>query len=235
MKPTPLPEPVAAELAPRPVRRWRTRLFQLYLVLAMLGFAVLLALATNLPYLAIDPAITLAVQRFDAPWFQALMRWVSWPGFGPQAAVIVAATGAALLVARLRWEAVCAVAAGLAPAAVGTAIKFFVQRPRPAPALVQVAEVLNSYSFPSGHVFFYTVFFGFLLYLVFALFRPSLWRVLALAGLGLLVGLVGVSRIDLGQHWFSDVLAAYLIGSVGLALTIWVYRAGKARLAAARP
>jgi membrane-associated phospholipid phosphatase len=200
----------------------------------VMGFALLFALATNLPYLAIDPAITHTVQRFEAPWFRALMRWVSWPGFGPQSVVIVALAGAALLAAGLRWEAACAVGAGLAPAVLSTAVKVIIQRPRPAASLVQVTEVLNSYSFPSGHVFFYTVFFGFLLYLVYVLFRPSRWRALALALLSLLVGLVGVSRIELGQHWFSDVLAAYLIGSVWLALTIWVYRWVKIRYMAPR-
>src|SRR5687767_3481027 len=86
----PLPEPVAAELAPRRQFRWRTRLFQAYLVLAIVGFGALLALAVNAPYLAIDPVITLAIQRYEAGWFQPLMRAVSWPGFSPQTIAVTA-------------------------------------------------------------------------------------------------------------------------------------------------
>jgi undecaprenyl-diphosphatase len=226
------PSPVAAELTPHPERHWRTRLFQLYLVLAVLGFGVLLALATQVPYLAVDPTITRAVQAYDAPWFQVLMAWVSWPGFGPQAGVLVIVAGVALYGVHLRWEAACAVLAGLSPALISTALKVLIQRPRPAPTLVRVASALDSFSFPSGHVFFYTVFFGFLLYLAYTLLRPSLWRVLLLLACGLLIGLVGLSRIELGQHWFSDVLAAYLLGSVCLALMVRVYRWGRQRISA---
>jgi undecaprenyl-diphosphatase len=225
----PVPEPVAEELAPRPAHRWRARLFRLYLLAAMLGFLVLLALATNLPYLPIDVVVTHAVQRIQAPWFTALMRVISWPGFEPQSLVVSGLICLALWAAGLRWESVCALLAAVAPAAVGTGIKFLVQRPRPAASLVQVFEQLNSFSFPSGHVLFYTAFFGFLIYLLYSLFKRSWWRALALALLGVFVALVGVSRIDLGQHWFSDVLAAYLFGSLWLALSVYVYQWGKAR------
>lgn len=223
------PPPVTAELTQRPVHRWRTRLFQLYLVLAGLGFGGLLLLATQVPYLAVDLTITRAVQTYNEPWFPALMAWVSWPGFGPQAGVLVIVIGLVLYGARLRWEAACAVLAGLSPAVLSTALKVLIQRPRPAEALVRVAGVLESYSFPSGHVFFYTVFFGFLFYLAYSLFRRSVWRAALLLACGLLIGLVGLSRIELGQHWFSDVVAAYLLGSVWLAGMVRVYQWGRAR------
>jgi undecaprenyl-diphosphatase len=40
---------------------------------------------------------------------------------------------------------------------------------------------------------------------------------------------MGMSRIYLGHHWFSDVMGAYLLGSLWLALTIRFYRWGKTR------
>lgn len=227
-QPLPRPEPLASELAPRRDHRWRTRLFQLYLVVAVLGFGGLLALATVHPYLAIDLTITHAVQRYDAPWFLTLMRWVSWPGFGPQTYLITALLILALLAARLRWEAACALL-GAGSSGVGLVIKLLVHRPRPAATLVEVVKVLDSYSFPSGHVLYYTAFYGCLLYLAYSLFRPSLGRSLLLVGLGTLIALVGVSRIALGQHWFTDVLAAYLLGSVWLALVVQMYRWGATR------
>lgn len=225
----PLPEPVAAGLAPRPVRRWRRRLFQVYLLAAMVGFAILFVLATNLPYLPVDLTITHAVQSYHARWFLSLMQWISWPGFSPQTSVITGALCLLVFATGLRWEAVCAAVAGVGGAGLGTVIKFIVQRPRPGADLVSVVEQLNSYSFPSGHVLFYTAFFGFLFYLTYTLFKRAAWRALVLALLGLLVALVGVSRIELGQHWFSDVLAAYLLGSVWLALSVQVYQWGKGR------
>lgn len=225
----PVSEPVAAELAPRRQHRWRTRLFQGYLLAAILGFAVLFALATNAPYLPIDPGITLAIQRYNAGWFLALMRLISWPGFEPQSLVLTGLLCALIFALGLRWEAVCALLSALVPALLGAAVKFVVHRPRPTADLVSVFETLDSYSFPSGHVLFYTTFFGLLFFLAYSLFKPSAGRTLLLIVFGALVALVGVSRMALGQHWFSDVLAAYCLGSVLLALLVWVYRWGKER------
>ncbi len=230
MSDAPLPKPIAAELAPAPQHRWRRRVFQIYLVVAILGFALLFALAISTPYFAIDLSVTRGVQRLGGAWFTPAMAAISWPGFGPQAVVLAALVCLALFAVKLRWEAVCAgVFAALGVSGVGTGLKFIVHRPRPTADLVSVIEQLDSYSFPSGHVLFYTAFFGFLFYLIYTLLKRSWPRTVLLSLLGLLIALVGVSRIALGQHWFSDVLGAYLLGSVWLALTVRVYQWGKDR------
>jgi undecaprenyl-diphosphatase len=54
-------------------------------------------------------------------------------------------------------------------------------------------------------------------------------RTAASVALIILIMLMGPSRIYLGQHWFSDVMGAYLFGSLWLALTIHFYRWGKVR------
>jgi membrane-associated phospholipid phosphatase len=109
-----------------------------------------------------------------------------------------------------------------------------IQRPRPTANLVHVFRILNSYSFPSGHVMFYVVFFGFLFFLAFALLKPSLVRNLLLLFFAVMILLIGVSRIYLGQHWASDVLGAYLLGSLTLVANIVFYRWGKSRFFVAR-
>jgi len=53
--------------------------------------------------------------------------------------------------------------------------------------------------------------------------------------LGVMVALIGVSRVYMGQHWASDAVAAYLLGSIWLTLTILVYRWGKPRFFVNQP
>jgi membrane-associated phospholipid phosphatase len=94
---------------------------------------------------------------------------------------------------------------------------------------VHVFDTLGSYSFPSGHVMFYTGFFGFIWFLAFTLLKISWKRTLLLVIFGSLVLTIGVSRIYLGEHWASDVVGAYLLGSLVLIGVIQFYRWGKTR------
>jgi membrane-associated phospholipid phosphatase len=103
------------------------------------------------------------------------------------------------------------------------------------PALVNVYASLTSYSFPSGHVMFYLGFFGFVGFLAFSLWKPSIKRTLLLVLIGTLVALIGVSRVYLGEHWPSDVLGSYLLGSLTLVASIQLYRWGKPRFSARQP
>jgi undecaprenyl-diphosphatase len=76
---------------------------------------------------------------------------------------------------------------------------------------------------------YYVGFFGFLWFLAYTLLKRSWIRTLILILLGTLITLVGISRIYLGQHWASDVLGAYLLGSLCLAFVLEFYRWGKKR------
>ena len=114
-------------------------------------------------------------------------------------------------------------------------VKDLIQRPRPTPGLVNVFATLNSYSFPSGHVMFYLGFFGFIWFLAFSLLKPSLKRNFLLVIFGGLIVLIGVSRIYLGEHWASDVLGSYLLGSLTLVLIIQIYHWGKTRFFVHQP
>ena len=95
--------------------------------------------------------------------------------------------------------------------------------------------MLNSYSFPSGHVMFYVGFFGFVAFLVFSLLKPSMKRTLILVFINLWIVLIGVSRISLGEHWASDVLGAYLLGSLTLVAIVQLYLWGKTRFFVNQP
>ena len=82
---------------------------------------------------------------------------------------------------------------------------------------------------------FYLGFFGFIVFLAFSLLKPSVKRTLILVLFGSLIVLIGISRIYLGQHWASDVLGAYLLGSLTLIAAIFFYRWGKTRFFVHQP
>jgi len=95
-------------------------------------------------------------------------------------------------------------------------IKEIVQRPRP-PIELRMVEVSN-FSFPSGHAMTATAFYGLILYFVFNNVKNKKLRSMVCVILSLLISLIGISRIYLGVHYASDVLAGFLFGIVYLVL-----------------
>jgi membrane-associated phospholipid phosphatase len=216
-----------AESASAPVRHYRTLLFRVALIFVAGAFAGLTFLVKTMPFFAIDLRITRTIQMINLPAFALLMSLISWPGFSPQAMIIAALIILLIYVFGLHWEAVMALLATVFSTAIDVLIKDLIQRPRPLPAQVNVFAKLTSYSFPSGHVMFYVSFFGFIWFLAFTLLKPSFKRVLILVLFGSLVVLIGVSRVYLGEHWASDVLGSYLLGSLTLVAIIQFYLWGK--------
>lgn len=213
----------------RPVRRYRARLFQAYLVAATVGFAVLFFYARHVAYFRFDLAVARWVQHWRALWLDVLMQVVSALGYSPLAGVFVGLTILFVYLVGLKWEAVMLMFAALGVWLLDVTMKLLVGRHRPTPDLVNVFSPLSDSSFPSGHVLLFTVFLTFLAFLIYTLMRRSWVRTLGLSVLGVLIALVGVSRVYLGHHWPSDVIGAYLLGSLWVTLTIYLYRKGKNR------
>ena len=89
---------------------------------------------------------------------------------------------------------------------------------RPRPELAVYNE--HSFSFPSAHAINAVVFYGFLLYIFWQKSKNLKQKILStLAGLSIMF-IIGFSRLYLGVHYLSDVLAGYLIGAIWLIATI---------------
>ncbi len=100
------------------------------------------------------------------------------------------------------------------------AVKHAFQRARP--SFDSELAAIASYSFPSGHTAGATVWWGFATVLYFA-WEPRPWaRAAAVALAGTMIGLAGLSRVYLGAHYASDVLAAIAEGVAWLALCFMV-------------
>lgn len=226
---------VEKEVVSPPKRKYRTLAFQVALLSAIGAFAVLTFMAKSTPFFPIDLRITEVLQSIDSPLFASTMTLISWPGFLPQSAIIPALVAVLLYSFGLRWEAVTSLIAAFLPPIINILVKELIRRPRPTIDLVDVFRILDSYSFPSGHVMFYIVFFGFLWFLTFVLLKPSFGRIFLLGALGSLIALVGASRIYLGQHWASDILGAALLGGLILVFILQFYRWGKKRFFVSQP
>ena len=223
------------ETASPPVRRYRRILFQGMLLLTISVLALLTFLVQTTPSFPIDLQITQAIQSINSSFFAGSMKLISWPGFFPQSMIITLIIALGLYVYGLHWESVTSLLAAFFSGVTNELFKNLIQRPRPSIDIVDVFAVLNSYSFPSAHVMFYTILFGFIWYLIYTLLKPSLPRRFLLGFFGVFILFIGISRIYLGQHWASDVLGAYLLGGLILVGVILMYQWGKTRFFVRQP
>jgi membrane-associated phospholipid phosphatase len=101
-------------------------------------------------------------------------------------------------------------------------IKNVVGRPRPGWEGCQSLVKLSDFSFPSGHTIFYTIYFGLLAWYGYRYLRDFWYGKLLYIFSALMIILVGISRVYIGAHWASDVLAGYVIGGIILGGTIYL-------------
>jgi len=97
-------------------------------------------------------------------------------------------------------------------------LKELFARPRPSFDHPLLRE--TSYSFPSGHAMESLVVYGMLAYLAVLALKTWRARTAVVFGAALLVLLIGFSRMYLGVHYFSDVVAGYAAGGVWLSALI---------------
>ena len=98
-------------------------------------------------------------------------------------------------------------------------LKYIVQRNRPEGYRL-IDE--SGYSFPSGHSMVSTAFYGFLIYLVIKKVKNKHLKDFLVILLGTLIVLIGFSRVYLGVHYASDVIAGFFISIAYLILFITI-------------
>jgi len=221
---------VAVERAapePRPLSEQQRRgrhFLAVYVALVSLATVIFVALAvlvrTEDVIANFDAPIAIAIQSIQLPVVSWVLVHMSDLGFSPYDVICVIVIGGTLFALRLRLEAVVVIASTLIAGELGTLAKDLVQRARPTSNFVHIAAHLADFSFPSGHVIFATVLFGTTMWVVWVTWESSPVRNLALAFLAVPILLMGPSRVYLGEHWPTDVLGAYCLGAIWVAVTI---------------
>jgi undecaprenyl-diphosphatase len=205
----------------KPEIRKRSRWFEAMVVLIVISFGVLAFLVKTYTFFPLDLYITLAIQQVSNPVFAELMNLLTFAGNTVPGSLVLAAGVLGLLHLRKLNDAFVLIISTSGAVAVSIFFKAVVARPRPDPDLInQIGTFKVADSFPSGHVLFYIGFVGYLLY-VSHLYLPKgvVKKIIQMVCL-LLIILIGVSRIYLGAHWFSDTIGAYLIGVIWLLIVV---------------
>ena len=187
-----------------------------FVVVAVVGFFGLIELAT-------DPE---DVTRFDQTAHGVLFESlgasrpfglaVTWFGNNLTVIAFVVIVSLALVLTKRYWAAFRVVFASAVGGLVVRGLKSLFARDRP---LDQVVEA-TGYSFPSGHAFASTVFYGMMIYLVFRLTERRWERALAVVLGVAMIGAVGLSRVYLNVHYPTDVVGGWLAGSAWLVASL---------------
>jgi undecaprenyl-diphosphatase len=171
--------------------------------------------------------LTVRLQSFNSHLLLSAMQHISFVFGGWPAALLVVVIAIIVWWRTGKLEAIMIPAAGLI-ALLDGAFKLAIGRPRPSAVLVHVLAPEQGYGFPSGHAFFVILVLGLTAYFLSLNVKKCGLRILALVGLGVLILLVGTSRVYLGVHWPSDVLGGYLTGGLFLTALIWFHQTWKA-------
>ena len=220
-----LPDAVRRRFDPAERYGLRVTLFAIALVLVAVPFGILLEqVVRSGPLLRVDRGVADAVHDWvvrRGTGFVDGVRYVSWLGRPPFLTLV--AGGAALYVIRHRRIRLAAflVTTAVVGGLVDTAVKVLVDRPRPE-FDNPIASAFGK-SFPSGHAMSSTVVYGALL-LVFLPVVPRRRRPYAIAATAVLVLAIATSRIALGVHFLSDVLAGVVLGLAWLAASVAAFR-----------
>jgi membrane-associated phospholipid phosphatase len=149
------------------------------------------------------------------------------------AATVVTTTGGSLVLAPvavvlalvlalrgLRSDALLVSATTLGALVLGPLLKIAIERPRPREDHL---VVVNSFAYPSGHSLTSMAVMGVLAALALRHLTAHPARVAVIATGAVLIAAVGASRVYLGVHWPTDVLAGWLVGAMWLVVCLILF------------
>jgi undecaprenyl-diphosphatase len=161
------------------------------------------------------------VHQFANPLLTKIM--LGFTGLGSVAAlcILFGIALACFLLVKLRGPAVWLLIAMAGALILIVTLKLAFHRARPDPFF---GPIPNGYSFPSGHALGSFVFYGVIAGVLCSRIGSQLTRVLIWSTAAMLVTAIGLSRIYLGVHYPTDVIAGYAAGAVWVSTLIFVDR-----------
>lgn len=192
---------------------------------AMLALWLIVGLFTPGGLAAIDHRMMASLHGIVDPndpigpaWLEGAMRDIT--GLGSNTILVVLTLAAATLLARLHrlGPAVLLTTAMIAAFLFNTILKHVFDRERP--DFLAASVTVDTSSFPSSHAMLSAVFYLLLAAIAAREISDRKLSIALLSAAGMLTLLIGVTRVYLGAHWPSDVLAGWLLGTA-IALAGW--------------
>ena len=209
----------------------KKHLFELFLLLLICLYAVLALFAKKFPYFPLDLFITRNIQDITIPGFANVMYVLTFLGNPIPGILSVFTIVIFFIFTRQISTAFFLLISVGGNYIISVFFKSLISRPRPSSELIQQLSphpLLDS--FPSGHVLFFIGFYGFLLFLSLREIKNRTIKFVTVTIFAIMIGFIGVSRIYVGAHWFSDTIGAYLIGTVWLLIMVHFYKKQKKKI-----
>lgn len=178
---------------------------------ALFGFAKLAESVLEGDTLWLDRRILLWIDSIARPWLDVAALEITSLGSPVVVATLVLVAGAFLWLARRRAHALLLWIGAAGGVVLSQTLKLAFERPRPRVFEWRVHHV-GSYSFPSGHATTSMIIYAMLAYVILELDPPQPVKRLTVALAVVIITLVGLSRLYLGVHYPTDILAGYAVG-----------------------
>ena len=183
------------------------------LAVASLGTAAFVALASHMQSgstQALDDAVIRWIGNHRSAGLDRLMIEVTAWGTGTVVIMIVAVAALFLVLTQHKYSASLLLASTIGGIVLGAILKLGFNRPRPS-IFIPAVHTLSS-SFPSGHAMSAAVVYSTVAYLAARLHQRRWARWLMMTAAFFIIALISISRLYLGVHYPSDVLAGVAIG-----------------------
>ena len=185
------------------------------IAISLFGFAEIAdGIGTNEDLHLLDRRIAEALRPYVSSAAVTFFAAITWLGAGPVLAALGVIVSVTLIARRRLVELYAWILALAGSGLLNVTLKGWFMRDRPGEV-----PLLASWSFPSAHAMNSLVAYGMLVYLLSRALRRG-WLTGALFAAGMLVLLVGASRVVLGFHYFTDVLGGYAAALAWLAVCV---------------
>lgn len=211
------------------------RLAPLIVTVGVVGLAVCLLILFVLAKLAeevlereafaFDTSFLLWLHQFANPSLDNLMLFITNLGNSSTVVIVAGVTLGILWLRGYREEAKVFVLACLGALLLNTGLKLFFSKARPHLWTLLISE--KSFSFPSGHALGSMVLYGFIAYIL-ATHYPKFSHIIYTLAV-LFIAAIGISRLYLGVHWPTDVIAGYGVGFLWLIICITMLKLQRLR------